>query len=266
MNVARLRALLAGGEKSAPGALRGAPYEATEMNAAYLNLAIVSSIQIAVLIIVSIRRRYGWSLHEILTLMVASIPFGFAYDLLSGWYIGAFSYPDGTWSLGFLFANAVLSYGPAICTAYLVPIEAPASSLRTTVFLIFLVVSTGALASSVTLSGPLLLRIWLISVGLISLAEVGYAARNRGGVLSQLLKNRWRPFLILFIWSVLLGLVYEGANFLFPVWSWNLSPIPQPYSEVCILFGGYFVLFYTLNAVAVMVLGPNSSPAFDQFK
>jgi hypothetical protein len=205
-------------------------------------------------------------LHKDVTLLLASIPFGFAYDLLPGWYIGAFFYPDGTWSVAFLLANAVLSYGPAICTAYLFPIEASASSRGTMVILIYLAVSTAALVLSVILPGPLLLRIWLISVGLICLAEVSYAARNRDGVLSQLLKKRRRPFLILFTWSVLLGLVYEGANFLFPVWRWNLSPIPQPYSELCILFGGYFVLFYTLNALAVMILGPNSSPAFDKLK
>ncbi len=58
---------------------------------------------------------------KIIGLLALGVLFGFAYDILLGTYCRIFSYPGVTRVAPFLILNSVLSYGVAMCTAWVLP-------------------------------------------------------------------------------------------------------------------------------------------------
>jgi hypothetical protein len=179
--------------------------------------------------------------------LIGGLPIGFAFDLLIGRARDVFAYHIAP-SWLFFAVNGFFSYGLALATAALFPpvvVRTRAPSWRRVAVIAGLALAgtiAAALFPATTLARMLVAGCLVVGAG-----EVAAALARRSGPLGALLAADAVPFLRFWRWSASLGLVYEVANAVLPVWRWSLSATLPPWaSELFIVAFGYFVLFHPL--------------------
>jgi hypothetical protein len=81
----------------------------------------------------------------------------------------------------------------------------------------------------------------------LAIAESAAIWRRVEGPLTLAAKNHFSQLVRLWIFSVILGVVYEASNAVFPVWRWRpLDGVSYPIYEAIMVLTGYFVLAYTI--------------------
>ena len=202
------------------------------MPAAYQHLLAICLVQFAV--VVGMRWAAGAkpaSLHIFVLLFAMGIPIGLIYDALLGLYGQIFAYPDVSNVPVFLLLNSFFSYGSALCTAWLLPCTSarhPANRARIigSLVLLLLIVTAAWLYAGASS----LVRVFLVGTLIIVAAELTALARGHLGPVFAITKGTMAPFACLMTWSIVIGVIYEGANFLFPLWQWNLE-LDHPYVD-----------------------------------
>lgn len=186
----------------------------------------------------------------------AGIPLGVIFDLPIGQLGNIFHYVGVEYNGTFLLLNAVFSYGVAIATALsLSPgrdemsagkvssrMALLAGALLLATFLLLLVQVWSSLTSMFIIGGTVLV-----------LTELAYLLAGRKFYISQFIRGNPRPVLRVYVFSVSTGIVYEGANLLFPLWTWVNGQGGQALNLLLIVGLGYFVLFYPMFAFAGLI-------------
>jgi hypothetical protein len=229
------------------------------MPAAYQHLLAISLVQFAVFLALrwGVGARPG-SVQIFVLLFASGIPLGLAYDALLGLFGQIFTYPDvGNVPL-FLLLNSILSYGSALCTAWLLPCASIAHStgrIRIAAML-FLSVLIGAVAWFYAADMSSLVRVFLVGALVIVAAELIAMTRGQLGPALAITKGTVAPIVCLMTWSIVIGAIYETANFLFPLWQWNLdSTVPMWIVEILIIAFGYFVLIHPMFVLSRAIFG-----------
>ena len=179
--------------------------------------------------------------------LIAGLPIGFGFDLLIGRARDVFAYYiEPSWL--FFAVNGFFSYGLALATAALFPpVVLPTRAKRARRIAILAGIALAGTASATLFPKVTLARMvaagWLV----LGAGEALVALGRRSGPLGALLAADAVPFLRFWRWSASLGLAYEIANAVLPVWRWALSDtLPAWASELFIVAFGYFVLFHPL--------------------
>jgi hypothetical protein len=179
--------------------------------------------------------------------LICGLPIGFAFDLLIGRARDVFAY-DIAPSWLFFAVNGFFSYGLALATAALFPpavVRTRAPRWRRVAVIAGLALA-GAIAAAL-FPATALARMVAAGCLVVGAGEVAAALARRSGPLGTLLAADAVPFLRFWRWSASLGLIYEVANAVLPVWRWSLSAtLPLWTSELFIVAFGYFVLFHPL--------------------
>lgn len=82
-----------------------------------------------------------------------------------------------------------------------------------------------------------------------------YLGKKTGPVLALFNEHNYRPFLKLFIFSSLVGSIYESANMAFPFWVWLPESSVNPNAlTALVIFAGYFVLFHPMAALYTLLI------------
>jgi hypothetical protein len=233
------------------------------------NLFLIFAIQcIAFIALLRLFGRTFPSLSKIFAVAALGALFGFAYDSVLGAYGRVFEYPDVSCVGLFLALNAVLSYGVAACTAWILPCTTNShrSSMARVVagaaLLVLALGVLGALASQQAIQLSPLVRAFSIGILIVSAVELAAVVFWRLGPILRMTWGEFGPFACLVVWSAVVGAIYEAANLLCPLWQWNLGPnMPFWTEEAIIVALGYFVLFHPLLVVSRTICGePSQSP------
>lgn len=228
------------------------------------HFGIVVAVEFAGFVLAALARRArpAEALRILATSAVVGIPLGFCFDFIIGGRLAVFGYEPLTHGWIFLLANDALSYGIALATIWLVPLTfrevrvsgarrfAAGAAMALAFLLLVFAAARGSLGSLV-LSGAAVL---LLTEAVASLS--GYS-----GVLEDSLRGHRSPLLRIWLASIALGLLYETANALFPIWRWHalLGWAPVPKEALIILFG-YFVLAYPMALAAALLDRARSAP------
>jgi hypothetical protein len=179
---------------------------------------------------------------------IAGVPFGVFFDIYTGSNLGFFNYLIGQ-NYVFVGLNAIFSYGLAIGTAaafkgvfFTQPLRLP--HYVVTVSGIILILGAATFIHS---DASLLSRMFGTGTIIVALIEVGASWFNHSGPVLKIADKSPAPLALLWSQSVIVGLIYELANYLFPVWHWALSNTENPMISECVIIGfGYAVLFYPM--------------------
>ncbi|HPA52418.1 MAG TPA: hypothetical protein PLP50_12545 [Thermoanaerobaculia bacterium] len=199
--------------------------------------------------------------REIVGALVAGasvgVPLGLGFDLVIGAERHVFGYRLPL-TPAFLVANGALSYGLAIATV--IHLWRPAASgppKRSRPAGLLAVSLAGGLVAMVLVADPGLLAAVFLIGGAVVLAGEGLSLLlGREGPFAAVAAGRFRPAARLWLSSVALGVVYEAANALWPVWAWGAAALmPKPWWSVILVGCGYVVLFHPMWLLAEAV-GP----------
>lgn len=181
--------------------------------------------------------------------MIIGLPVGFLFDIFIGNNQSIFSYTGMPNTHVFWAANGFLSYGFAIATAGLFPVSLTQHhSKRLRVFGFFTFILTVLLMILLpALSLPLLITMFSWG-GLLIICFEGLAAMaGRIAPGMALAMRQFRPFFILWKNSIVIGIIYEGLNWIFPLWHWQLvNGINDWNIEILIISMGYGILFHPM--------------------
>lgn len=232
------------------------------------NLLLIVAIQAGVLLcLLFIAKRIGTSANIHWRVSIgAGVAFGVLMDSVLG-NEGIFAYlpsgVDSTYSypnelpLTLLFFNAIASYGIAALSVATIAqslFEHPKSITNASLWIASFIVG-GLFAVLLAPDDSLALMIaW--GVAIIGASELLLYIGNRLGPIMLLLnKKNYRPTLNLFVFSLLVGAVYELANLAFPFWVWlPESSVSQGTLRIIITLFGYFVLFYPMAALYILII------------
>jgi hypothetical protein len=224
----------------------------------YDNLFAVSLCQfIVLLVLAALRKSVGPLLHKGPLLCLSGIPFGAAFDLVIGRYHGVFSYPHD--SFIFLCLNGLLSYGPAICSAWLFPSRVHQHSsptLRIGGALVAACVIVFAYLANPT-TNVTLIDLFVIGSEILIFAEALALLFGRVGPILALAMHDFRSLPSLILASIAVGATYEAANSYLGLWSWH--PLVSGWmGEAIVVFLGYFVLFHPMLILSRLLMGDPS--------
>lgn len=193
--------------------------------------------------------------------MIAGAPLGLTFDLAIGHYETVFGYYAFTPTMVFFVANGIFSYGLTIANVWLLPAQFirhrnwPLTILASVLFVVSAIVLLVLPVSDFS-------TLFVMSVGgtaIIVIAEaVGVFCGVRGPFLEAF---SGRPRLLGRLWLLggILGTVYEGANWFFPVWRWQSIDMSVVQQEVLLVFMGYLVLVYPMFMLTHVIRSRNAA-------
>lgn len=227
----------------------------------WIDFSAIIAVQLMVLVVTMLLARpaRGTIRKLLLLALLAGAAVGAAFDLFVGQSNAIFSYRLPL-DLRFGVLNGVLSYGVALLTAAVLPIEFPTAA-RACAGFVFVPVGllVGATICYLALPGSFATAVGL-GLTIIAAGEFLIRFRGRTGPVAQLLSGEPANFLRLWLGSMLIGAAYEGGNLLFPVWEWTLFVnSSRSLTLATIIIGGYFVLFHALATVAALVPTPHTA-------
>lgn len=227
----------------------------------WICFSVIVTVQIIIFFILALLRQQSARsiIHCLLFGAIVGSAIGFVFDIAVGSLQDVFVYyiPQ---TIGFTLVNGVLSYGTAMATASVFPVDL--QSIRTSLISHLKVRDTFAVILLLVLSTILLvyrmpsavLRIFVVGCVIIAIGEFVALLYKRLGPIFQALGGDYRAIASLWLFSVVVGLAYELTNHFFPVWVWvSLSGLPQPYSDVLIVGFGYVVLFHPMLVIARLI-------------
>ena len=95
-----------------------------------------------------------------------------------------------------------------------------------------------------------ILRVFSAGGAILAAGEIAALWLDRRGPIVALFLGQPAYLVRLWIWSAAIGLVYETANHVFPVWVWGLLETHSlPTTELLIVGFGYVVLFHPWYSV-----------------
>lgn len=217
----------------------------------WLNFAAIVFFQIIVLLAMGSRHRLkrDYVIRVFFISMLLGVPTGILFDLLIGRGAGIFSYFLEQ-NLVFLILNGMLSYGSAVATAATFPAEIRRHGRRLSrrdmrmMFAGAILIGTASLG--LRLSNPIG-EMFCAGIIVIVGSEIVALLAGWFGPIARISIGDIRPFCICWIYSVLIGAVYEIANAVFPVWQWTAgASLPRWSVEFFVVVFGYLVLFYPM--------------------
>ena len=189
--------------------------------------------------------------------MLLGLPMGLLFDIFIGRYQSIFSYERMPNTHFFWILNGILSYGLAIATAWLFPVNlARHQSINFKMIGILLISLSGSTIIFLTsISLPILQSMFAWGISLILCSEGLAALTDRTGPFMALAMHQFRPLMMLWSASILVGAIYEGLNGVFPLWSWHLSDeISFWNNEYLMISVGYVVLFQPMLILSRLVI------------
>jgi hypothetical protein len=183
---------------------------------------------------------------------------GVGFEQLMGAAWNIFLYPDVPQTVAFLLLNSAFSYGAALITAWLLPCATAthdSNGLR--------LLAAAGLAALVGIFVPLglgdipqLIRVFVAGALTVTAAELSAAILGHVGPLLAITRAQFLPLACLALCSAVIGSIYETANYLFPLWRWNLGPdIPNWTAETLVIVFGYFVLLHPMLVLSRALCG-----------
>lgn len=230
----------------------------------YQNFAAIIVVQLLWFLLVALRSGTLPAVPRHLAIgAIAGLPLGAVFDVAIGKFGNVFHYAGLELSGPFVLLNAILSYGIAVATVLSIggtkmpPYEGRRRRPAMIAASVMLAVAIWLPIESLT---PITTMFLLGALVLVFSEALSIAAASRG-YLYQLIFGSARPMVRIWVFSVSTGLVYEVANYLFPLWVWiNRTPTPSGNFLLIVIFG-YFVLFFPVFTVAALLrhhLGKNS--------
>lgn len=223
------------------------------------NFLVIILVQALFLFYLCVRRKIAvMRLLSVLSVsMIMGLLFGYTFDSVFG-ILGLFTYtPQSQFALhgtGLTFfqlvINGLLSYGIAFATVYfLVPKRTKSKKLKyKNIYLLGMILSALIVGCLFYFTSKSLSSLFLSGSVVILLGEiVALLFNERGVILSLCIDRKYTTFIIFWINSISIGLLYEGVNYLFPFWVW----LPGEYYsrtmiEVLVIVFGYVVLFHPM--------------------
>lgn len=200
-----------------------------------------------------------------ITVAVMAIIYGISLDLILGNF-GIFSYlPDGPemrpvepieLEIPLLVINSFASYGLAIATVALAANSFTVKTNRSEFWLIITGITFAIGLVGIIYLPPASIQIMVfLGMVLVSGGELLSVLNGRAGPLIALASGTSSvPFFKLWIFSTLIGVGYEVANYFFPFWIWLPgSDIPAIWLRILIIFFGYFALFHSMTILWVLL-------------
>lgn len=235
--------------------------------APYRNFVLVVGAQLLWFLVVALRYRSLSRAPAHLALGAAiGIPVGAVFDVAIGKFHAIFHYAGLEMQGPFVLVNAIFSYGLAIATVLARGVE-PMPRFRGRRRRMALLAASFLFVLVVWLPldrWPPIAAMFLAGAIILAFAESVCLAMGRKGALALFVEGRWSPAATIWAFSVVTGLVYELANYFFPLWIWiNQAPTPAGNLALIVAFG-YFVLFYPIFAiVGILVAQPGSNSRAD---
>lgn len=206
-------------------------------------------VQLAVFVVASLWWRVAWrALSETLWRSAAlGLPLGLIFDFLIGRFGFVFTYEPFFPAWMFYLLNGLISYGLAVATLSLIPEKLPPVSSRKNLQYTLPIAALCLVLMLRPFILPDLAALFVRGALVLAVAESAAIWRGIEGPLTLAVKRRWSPLVRLWVFSVILGLVYETANAVFPVWRWRpLDGISYRIHETIMILAGYFVLAYAI--------------------
>lgn len=226
------------------------------MNSDYTNFFALAVVELSVFYLLSLYRRLPFKASLILLIfgLLFGTPFGVCYDIFLGRYLHMFSYfqpPSNT----FLILNALFAYGISSATAALIPIISQSRTRRSSRLEFYF------LSGVILLTIVILLSVVSVSIHAVAAASFVMLAAEfislicgHSGPLICLARRNPKPFFILWLHSTIIGISYELANRIWPLWNWHVIGHQNELIEfVIITVFGYLALFHPL-AVAMNII------------
>lgn len=190
--------------------------------------------------------------------VLLGLPVGILFDVLIGRHQFIFQYHQVPHDWTFVLLNGGLSYGFAIATAWSLPVDFPARTCRRHPLLpLSLLAISAVLVLSLPQSGTwTLLAMCMLGLALVLTSEAIAGLAGHDGPFMALLDTRLRPFLVIWLGSIVIGLLYELLNAVFPLWSWSVADdMPLWLAEAVIVLFGYAALvvpMFVLSRLATL--------------
>jgi hypothetical protein len=225
----------------------------------YLHLAAIVLVQLAALL--GLQWAMGASSRisgKFLRLALLGTCLGLVFERLMGAVWNIFQYPEVTQTVAFLLLNSVFSYGTALFTAWLLPCSMPThdSTRLRVAAAVFLTALVGIFAWLDPTISSQLVRVFVVGALTVTAVELSAAVLGRVGPLLAMTRGQFSPLACLATWSLAIGAIYEAANYVFPLWRWNLGPdIPDWTAEILVITFGYFVLIHPMFVLARATCG-----------
>jgi hypothetical protein len=225
----------------------------------YLHLAAIVCVQLAALLGLQWARgasnRIG---GRLLRLALLGTCMGVVFERLMGAVWNIFLYPDVPQTVAFLLLNSAFSYGTALITAWLLPCAMATHGSKR--LRLLAAAGLAALVGIFVVLGladtPQLVRVFVVGALTVTAAELSAAILGHVGPLLAITRRQFSPLACLALCSIVIGLIYEAANFLFPLWRWNLGPdIPDWAAETLVIAFGYFVLIHPMLVLSRAICG-----------
>lgn len=185
--------------------------------------------------------------------LLLGIPYGLGMDLLVGGQNKIFNYYGKEQSWVFLLANWLFSYGFCISTVFVFAYrERPAKRTSKSLFFgLALLLCACAVAWRIAVIDITLLRMVWLGLILILASELVYLAYQKMGYVERLLRLDGKIWSF-WLFSILTGVVYEIANFAFPLWAWDNQFPTREINLILIIVFGYCVLLYPIMAMKLI--------------
>jgi hypothetical protein len=225
----------------------------------YLHLAAIVAVQLAALL------GLNWTMGtsgrvsgRFFRLAFLGTCLGLVFEIFMGAVWNIFQYPGAPRTVAFLMLNSAFSYGTALFTVWLLPCSIPIHG--STKLRLVAAVSLTALIGIFVLLSPTNssqpVRVFVVGAFTITAAELSAATMGRIGPLLAITRGQFSPLACLVIWSAVIGAIYEAANYLLPLWRWNLGPdIPDWATEILVITFGYFVLLHPMFVLSRATCG-----------
>lgn len=175
------------------------------------------------------------------------LPLGLIFDFLIGRFSFVFTYETffPTWM--FYLLNGILSYGLAVATVSLIPEKLAQLPSRKNLQCTLPIAGLCLILLLQPFRLPDLVALFVRGGLVLAIAESAAIWRRVEGPLTLAAKHHFSQLVRLWIFSVILGVVYEASNAVFPVWRWRpLDGVSFPIYETIMVLTGYFVLAYTI--------------------
>jgi hypothetical protein len=225
----------------------------------YLHLAAIVCVQLAALF--GAQWASGGSSRlggRLLCLTLLGTGMGVIFERLMGAVWNVFVYPEVPQTVAFLLLNSLFSYGTALITAWLLPCRM--GTHGSTWLRLLAAACLAAMIGAFVLLGladtPQLVRVFAVGALTVTAAELCAVILGRIGPLLAVTRGQFSPLACLTLCSLVIGLIYEAGNYLFPLWRWNLGPaIPDWAAETLVIGFGYFVLIHPMLVLSRAVCG-----------
>lgn len=206
-------------------------------------------VQLAVFLVASLWWGVAWrAMSETLWRSAAlGLPLGLIFDFLIGRFGFVFTYEPFFPAWMFYLLNGLISYGLAVATLSLIPEKLPRVSSRKNLLYTLPIAALCLILMLRRFMFSDLVALFVRGALVLAIAESAAISRRIEGPLTLAVKKQLSPLVRLWVFSVILGLVYETANAVFPVWRWRpLGGISYLIHETIMILAGYFVLAYAI--------------------